>query len=214
MVENSRRDDEKEARWRILLARQAASGQTIAEWCRRHRISDSLFHYWRRVIADRDRDSGGPACETAAVSADRQAAGGGVEIVLADSRVVRVGAGFDAPTLRRVLAATAQATGEGYVRVDWGGSFNIRHAQLHPDAPPPRFECSHGRTALDLILACGGSAYLPEPMVAPLLAAGRLHPVEGAKPISREVYATYRTDHRHAETLARLSRRSKAKARG
>jgi hypothetical protein len=33
-----------------------------------------------------------------------EAAGGGVEIVLADSRVVRVGAGFDAPTLRRVLA--------------------------------------------------------------------------------------------------------------
>jgi transposase-like protein len=123
MVEKMQRDLTKEARWRSLLKRQAASGQTIAEWCRRHHIADSLFHYWKRAIADRDRRSTGPAGEvvakgqggvgfaqvrvTPSAESPMRAVTGvepAVEIVLADSRVVRVGAGFDPLTLARVLA--------------------------------------------------------------------------------------------------------------
>jgi hypothetical protein len=54
MVQSVQRDLVKEARWRKLLERQAASGLTIAAWCRRHHLADALFHYWKRTIARRD----------------------------------------------------------------------------------------------------------------------------------------------------------------
>jgi hypothetical protein len=124
MARNVRRDLAKEAHWRDRLAQRAASGLTIAEWCRRHQISETLLHYWKGAIARRD---GGPLKPKRPVGAGAPApaafvrvrlapplktpaaaaaavAGGGVEIVLAGSRLVRVGAGFDAPTLARVLA--------------------------------------------------------------------------------------------------------------
>jgi DNA-binding transcriptional LysR family regulator len=105
--------------------------------------------------------------------------------------------------------APGQAVGEGYVLVDWGSSFFAEHARLYPDLQPPRLAFSQGRMALDWVLSAGGCVYLPEPMLAGPLQEGRLHLVEGALPIQREIFGSYRGDHRHAELLGKLVRRVK-----
>jgi DNA-binding transcriptional LysR family regulator len=105
--------------------------------------------------------------------------------------------------------ALAQAIGEGYVLVDWGGSFIADHARLYPDLQPPRLAFSQGRMALDWVLSAGGSVYLPEPMLAGPLGDGRLHLVAAAAPIQREIFGSYRADHRHAGLLGKLVRRVK-----
>jgi hypothetical protein len=105
------------------LADQAASGLSISEWCRRSEVSGSLFHFWKRALARRGAGRVGsdpkslakpqgqavfaqvvltPAAEPG--EGDLLSAGGAVEIVLPGERVIRVGAGFDAATLWRVLA--------------------------------------------------------------------------------------------------------------
>lgn len=122
-------DQSKEALWRQRLADQAASAMSITQWCRRSDISDSLFHYWRRTLAQRDRRRlppfrrqgaarnkaqspraafarvliAPPVCEPPSPSAPASS-GTFIEIVLAGSRVVRVSADFDEAALARVLA--------------------------------------------------------------------------------------------------------------
>ena len=122
-------DLSKEALWRRRLADQAASAISITQWCRRSGISDSLFHYWRRTLAQRDGRRLKPPRRQAAAKNKAQSppaafarvliappvcdppspsspAGSGtlIEIVPGEPRVVRVGAGFDALALTRVLA--------------------------------------------------------------------------------------------------------------
>ena len=43
-------DRNKLAAWRRRLARHASSGLTAAEFCRRERVSVSLWKYWRQRI--------------------------------------------------------------------------------------------------------------------------------------------------------------------
>jgi hypothetical protein len=44
-------DRGKLASWRRRLARQKASGLTVAAFCRRERVSVSLWRYWQRQVA-------------------------------------------------------------------------------------------------------------------------------------------------------------------
>ncbi|TWT91721.1 hypothetical protein Pla108_42040 [Botrimarina colliarenosi] len=50
------RDAEKERRWREVLDRQAASGLSVREFCRRERLTESQFYAWRRTIGERDSE--------------------------------------------------------------------------------------------------------------------------------------------------------------
>lgn len=100
-----------------------------------------------------------------------------------------------------------QALGLSFMAVDWGTSIQTRLKRESSAPSMPRFEFSHGRNALNLILECGGSAYLPEPLVKPWLDRGRLHAVAHAPVIQREVYACYAADHPHLEVLERVSTR-------
>jgi hypothetical protein len=43
-------DRRKLASWRRRLARQEASGLTVAAFCRRERVSVSLWKYWQRHV--------------------------------------------------------------------------------------------------------------------------------------------------------------------
>jgi transposase-like protein len=123
MAQKITRDPQKEALWRQRLTAQAASGLTIAAWCRRNGVSDSLFYFWKRTIAHRGAGRIRTKTKSPAfpkdpvlfapvvlapalqqVDTDRPPAGGVIEIMLAGARVVRVGADFDAPTRSRVLA--------------------------------------------------------------------------------------------------------------
>lgn len=51
---NTQRDATKEAFWRDAIRRQAASGMSVREFCRRHRLSEPSFYERRRTFLGRD----------------------------------------------------------------------------------------------------------------------------------------------------------------
>jgi len=76
-----------------------------------------------------------------------------------------------------------------YVLVDWGTSFSTSHARHFSDAPSPMIRIGLGRVAKDFILSQGGTAYLPEPMVAESIENNALYYVKDAPVIDRIAYA-------------------------
>ena len=51
---NKRRDADKERFWRGALTRQAASGPGVRAFCRREKLTESAFYFWKRTISQRD----------------------------------------------------------------------------------------------------------------------------------------------------------------
>jgi transposase-like protein len=107
---------DKERFWREMLGKRR-SGQTIRAFCEEHGLSEPSFYAWRRMIAERDQLAGSPSDEFS----DRPAfvpvrvAGEAVaspelEVVADGGRVVRVPIGFDAATLRRLLAVLEEGS--------------------------------------------------------------------------------------------------------
>lgn len=88
-------------------------------------------------------------------------------------------------------ATLTSAVLEGYVYVDWGTFFAIQHAKNFPDIPPPCLRVQTGRLALDHILRCGGSAYLPHSVIQAEIERGQLFKVPDAPIIKRMTYAGY-----------------------
>jgi DNA-binding transcriptional LysR family regulator len=84
-----------------------------------------------------------------------------------------------------------EAVGNGYIMAEWGTSFAIAHARHFPDMPPPAVRMGLGRMALAFLLHSGGATYLAEQMVSEQLASGRLHRVDDAPIIDRQVYVVY-----------------------
>lgn len=102
-----RRNLKLEQFWRCHLERQAASGSTIRAYCRECGLAEASFHYWRRVIADRDHQSSEStttATQTflpvAIIDPPAQPASSPIDIRLADGQRLRVRPGCD----RRLLA--------------------------------------------------------------------------------------------------------------
>jgi hypothetical protein len=54
MAKQKARDKGKEAFWRKTQRQQASSGLTIRAYCRKHRLGEPLFYFWRRELARRD----------------------------------------------------------------------------------------------------------------------------------------------------------------
>jgi len=50
---NRNRDAGRERFWRATLNRQAKSGLSVREFCRREKLGESNFYAWRRTIAER-----------------------------------------------------------------------------------------------------------------------------------------------------------------
>ena len=112
------RDSGKERFWRRLLRQWRRSELTVREFCDQHDVSEPSFYAWRRTITEREqqryqRQTNMPAGEDPCPA--RQplfvplrvvptAAGMAFEVVVSDGRVVRVPAGFDAASLRQLLA--------------------------------------------------------------------------------------------------------------
>lgn len=84
-----------------------------------------------------------------------------------------------------------EAVGNGYIMTEWGTSFAIAHARHFSDMPPPAVHLGLGRMALAFLLHNGGATYLAEQMVSEHLASGRLHRVDDAPVIDRQVYVVY-----------------------
>ena len=83
-----------------------------------------------------------------------------------------------------------QAVSQNYILVDWGTSFNMFHVRQFPDLAPSMLRAGVGRLALSFLSECGGSAYLPEAMVAEQLGTS-LFRVDDAPVVNKDAYAIY-----------------------
>jgi transposase len=103
MAKGKPRDLRKEQLWRQRLREWHASGLTVRAFCERHGLAEPSFYAWRRLLQQRQ-------AEVAAfvpvhiVPDEAPPPAGAVEVLLPGNRSVRVSAGFDAATLRQVLA--------------------------------------------------------------------------------------------------------------
>ena len=91
-------------------------------------------------------------------------------------------------TVRRAEVAWDPA----YVYVDLGEAFRRAHSLAWPGDETAHMSFGSSRWALDYLLEKGGSAYLPWRLVAPLVEAGCLHPVEGSPEFTRPLHLTWR----------------------
>ena len=114
MAKSRARDLAKEAAWRRRVARHAGSGQSVRAWCRRHRVKEAAFHWWRRELARRDAEASAisfvpvqvteePARDGDPGGGDRRSGAAQIEIELTDGRRVRVTGTVDRELLTQVL---------------------------------------------------------------------------------------------------------------
>jgi transposase-like protein len=119
MAGRGNRDGGKERFWRRTLLQWRRSGLSVRAFCAEHGLAEPSFYAWRRIVAERDqeaapvrakpkRSSAAPVSGDAPVfvplrviDASTSAA---FEVVLEQGRVVRIPRGFDAATLRQLLA--------------------------------------------------------------------------------------------------------------
>jgi DNA-binding transcriptional LysR family regulator len=90
-----------------------------------------------------------------------------------------------------------------YYMVDWGSVFAQTHAEQFPDIPAPAARLASGTLARELILDCGGAAYLAEQMVQQDLEQGLLHRVAEAPVIERSAFVVYRPGEEKREEMRR-----------
>jgi transposase-like protein len=105
------RDSQKERFWRQTIGRWQKSGLTIRAFCRQYGLTEANFHAWRRTIANRDSVSFAAVqvLTDESCGLTGQAANGALELILPNRRVLRIGAGFDAATLKRLLPLVEEA---------------------------------------------------------------------------------------------------------
>ena len=108
----------KEHFWRELLGQWQRSELTIRAFCAQHSVSEPSFYAWRRTITQRDRPGSHPAPRAARRSVASSPSptfvpvqvvpalppSTTIEVVLGHGRSIRLAPGFDAATLRQLLA--------------------------------------------------------------------------------------------------------------
>ena len=97
------RDERKERDWRRWIRKWQASGLTVREFCDQHGLGEHCFYAWRRELGRRDAETA-PFVPVGIVPDDAPVVAGTLEVVLPGGRTVRVAPGFDASTLRQLLA--------------------------------------------------------------------------------------------------------------
>jgi transposase-like protein len=107
MSTKSQRDGNKERFWRALVRHWRRSGLSVREFGEERGVAEPSFYAWRRLLEQRDVEAVQlvpvhVVAEQASVPAADQASAG-LELVLAGGRVLRIGSGFDAATLQRLL---------------------------------------------------------------------------------------------------------------
>jgi hypothetical protein len=111
-------DLRKQQLWLERIQRWHCSQLTIRDFCARHHLSEPSFYGWKRILAERGllpqvsaataqpNTAASPTAPlfVAATLAATDPTPQPLEIVLPDGLAVRVAAGFDATTLRQLLA--------------------------------------------------------------------------------------------------------------
>lgn len=95
------RDEDKEQHWRRWIALWQQSGLSVAAFCARHGLAPASFYAWRTTLQQRAAEHVPlvPVQLVADAAPPRP-----LEVVLPDGSVVRVPPGFDAASLRQLLA--------------------------------------------------------------------------------------------------------------
>jgi transposase-like protein len=98
----------KERFWRRMVRRCSRSGLSVRAFCAEQGLSEPSFYAWRRTLAVRDEAAVRfvPVQVTSQPQPTTTEEGslGALELVLRSGRRLRIGPGFDGPTLARLLA--------------------------------------------------------------------------------------------------------------
>lgn len=81
--------------------------------------------------------------------------------------------------------------GQDYIDVDWGPAFYAQHNMHYPDLERPAQVVNIGWLGVQLILANGGSCFLPIRMAEPFIEEGRLFPVPDSPQFTLPAYMAY-----------------------
>jgi hypothetical protein len=108
MSTGKHRDASKERFWRRMVREWRASGLSVRAFCKQRDVPQASFYGWRRTLAERDAEPR-PFVPVHVVPDEKAVEGdgtpaSGLELRLPHDRVVRIGQGFDAGTLQRLLA--------------------------------------------------------------------------------------------------------------
>jgi hypothetical protein len=103
MAQGRARDERKERQWQRWIGEWQASGLSVRAFCQRRGLTIASFYAWRRVLQQRAAEKAAfvPVQVVADTVLTQTSA---LEVVLTDGRAVRVAPGFDAATLRQLLA--------------------------------------------------------------------------------------------------------------
>jgi hypothetical protein len=106
MAKMAVRDLDKQRFWRDHIAQQSGSGLGVRGYCRRQRLSESAFYFWRRELVRRGVPLSPPTAflPVRVSSEGHRASSGRIEIVLSDGRKVRLRGPVDPRALAEVLA--------------------------------------------------------------------------------------------------------------
>jgi len=81
--------------------------------------------------------------------------------------------------------------GEDYIYVEWGPGFYAKHRESFPDLERPAQVVNIGWLGVQLILANGGSCFLPIRMAQPLIDAGRLFKLGNGPEFTHPAYVVF-----------------------
>jgi hypothetical protein len=110
MAKYERRDKSKEAYWQQKLHEHSQSGLSIRAFCRREKLAETAFYFWRREIARRrvERRSKSPRQDAlfvpVQVTASAPAVSGPIEIELVRGRRIHLTPPVDKEALSDILA--------------------------------------------------------------------------------------------------------------
>ena len=98
--------EKKEAYWRRQFSRHKSSGTSVVDFCKRRGLPVHQFYWWKRRLSSLDVQDGASQAEDEPAFIPVRLpvfSAGSIEVVHPGGCVVRVPAGFDTDSLRRVL---------------------------------------------------------------------------------------------------------------
>jgi hypothetical protein len=108
MSTTNQRRSSKERFWRRMVRQWRNRRLSVRDFCAEEQLSEPSFYAWRRTLGQRDTQAS-QFVPVKVVPDDKTGPGpdaraAGLELVLGGGRRLRIGPGFDASTLQRLLA--------------------------------------------------------------------------------------------------------------
>jgi DNA-binding transcriptional LysR family regulator len=91
-----------------------------------------------------------------------------------------------------------------YIMIDWGTSFINWHAKEVKEISIPAIRTSTARIALDLMLQCGGSAYLPDMLAKPFIEQGKFFEINSLPIFERELFGVFHKENENEERIIEI----------